>query len=44
MNDKIKLKICGITKETELPVINRIRPDYIGFVFAESKRKVGRER
>ncbi len=43
MNDKIKLKICGITKETELPVINRIRPDYIGFVFAESKRKVGRE-
>lgn len=40
MNDKIKLKICGITKETEIPIINKVKPDYIGFVFAESRRQI----
>ena len=40
MNDKIKLKICGITKETEIPIINKVKPDYIGFVFAKSRRQI----
>ena len=35
-----KVKICGIKTEEELDVVNRCRPHYIGFVFAESKRRV----
>lgn len=34
------VKICGITKEEEIRDVNELKPDYIGFVFAESKRKV----
>lgn len=34
------IKICGITKSQEIQDINEVKPDYIGFVFAESKRKV----
>lgn len=41
---KTKLKICGITREEEIPFINEVHPDYIGFVFAESKRKIDKER
>ena len=34
------IKICGITNLKEIQDINEVKPDYIGFVFAESKRKV----
>lgn len=34
------IKICGITKEEEIRDINELKPDYIGFVFTESKRQV----
>lgn len=34
------VKICGITKEMEIDALNKLQPEYIGFVFAESKRKV----
>lgn len=34
------IKICGITREEEIYEINELKPDYIGFVFANSKRKV----
>ena len=40
MKDKVKLKICGITKEEEIPIINKVKPDYVGFVFAKSKRQI----
>lgn len=40
MNDKVRLKICGITKEAEVPIINKVKPDYIGFVFAKSRRQI----
>lgn len=40
MKDKVKLKICGITRENEIPIINKVKPDYIGFVFAQSKRRI----
>jgi len=38
----MKLKICGITQETTLIGLNeqQLWPDYIGFVFAKSRRKV----
>ena len=37
------IKICGITTLEELDYINELKPDYTGFVFAESKRKVNIE-
>lgn len=35
-----KIKICGISKVQDIAIINRLKPDYIGFVFATSKRIV----
>lgn len=39
----MKIKICGLTDADEIDVINKLKPDYAGFVFAESKRKVTKE-
>ncbi|MEN8905869.1 MAG: phosphoribosylanthranilate isomerase [Clostridiales bacterium] len=36
----IKVKICGIKKIEEIKYLNNLLPDYVGFVFAESKRKI----
>ena len=36
----MKIKICGISREEDIEYINEARPDYAGFVFAESRRKV----
>ena len=36
----MKVKICGIFREQDIDYINEARPDYCGFVFAESKRQV----
>ncbi|WHH59598.1 phosphoribosylanthranilate isomerase [Petroclostridium sp. X23] len=36
----VKVKICGLTTKKDIDIINKYRPDYIGFVFAESRRKV----
>lgn len=35
-----KVKICGLTRMQDVEAVNRIEPDYAGFVFAESRRKV----
>lgn len=35
-----KIKICGISRLEDIVVINETKPDYIGFVFAKSPRKV----
>jgi phosphoribosylanthranilate isomerase len=35
-----KVKICGIRREEDIEYINQEKPDYIGFVFADSRRKV----
>lgn len=37
---KMDIKICGITHIDEIKFLNNLRPEYIGFVFAESKRKL----
>lgn len=40
-----KIKICGITRETEIDALNECRVDYAGFViFPDSKRYVTVER
>ena len=36
----IKVKICGLTRPCDIESVNIEKPDYIGFVFAESRRKV----
>ena len=36
----MKIKICGLFRECDIDYVNEALPDYAGFVFAESKRKV----
>ena len=39
-----KIKLCGLRREADIEAANELRPDYIGFVFAEkSRRAVDRE-
>lgn len=40
----VKVKICGITNEEEIDCLNELQPDYAGFVFAESRRKIDIEK
>ena len=36
-----KIKLCGLSRMEDIETVNAIKPDYIGFVFAEiSKRRV----
>ena len=39
-----KIKICGLRREEDIAFVNEYRPDFIGFVFAPSKRQVTREK
>ena len=36
----IKVKICGLKRKEDIKYINGIVPDYAGFIFAESRRKL----
>jgi phosphoribosylanthranilate isomerase len=36
----MKIKICGLFREQDIEYANEASPDYIGFVFAPSKRQV----
>jgi phosphoribosylanthranilate isomerase len=38
-----KIKICGLSRLVDIDMVNEARPDYIGFVFAKSKRQVTEE-
>ena len=37
------IKICGIRRPEDIIYVNEFKPDYIGFVFAESKRRITAE-
>ena len=39
----VKIKICGMRRAEDIEMANSYKPDYIGFVFAESPRKVSYE-
>ncbi len=39
----VKVKICGIRRMEDIEIVNRYNPDYIGFVFADSKRRVSHD-
>jgi phosphoribosylanthranilate isomerase len=35
-----KIKICGLSRVEDIKIVNRVLPDFIGFVFASSRRRV----
>ncbi len=35
-----RIKICGLTRAEDVRAVNRWKPDYAGFVFADTRRKV----
>jgi len=35
-----KVKICGLTRPEDITIVNYQNPDYIGFVFAKSRRQI----
>lgn len=36
----IKIKICGLKRVEDIEYVNELLPDYVGFVFAKSNRRV----
>jgi len=36
----VKTKICGLFRPQDIETVNLERPDFVGFVFAESRRRV----
>ncbi|MDF2987378.1 MAG: phosphoribosylanthranilate isomerase [Eubacterium sp.] len=38
-----KIKICGLSREQDIEYVNEALPDFIGFVFAKSRRQVRTE-
>jgi len=44
MKSEVRVKICGLWREEDIEVANKTKPDYVGFVFAKSKRQVSFER
>lgn len=34
-----KIKLCGLTRPCDIEAANRLRPEYIGFVFAKKSRR-----
>lgn len=39
----MKVKLCGMRRPEDISYVNEFCPDYVGFVFAESKRRVNME-
>ncbi len=40
----VKIKICGLSRAEDIAAANNAQPDYIGFVFAKSRRQVSPEK
>ncbi|MCQ2536426.1 MAG: bifunctional indole-3-glycerol-phosphate synthase TrpC/phosphoribosylanthranilate isomerase TrpF [Lachnospiraceae bacterium] len=38
--DGTRVKICGLRRLEDIDFVNAVKPDYIGFVFAKSKRQI----
>jgi len=39
-NPVSKVKICGLTRVEDVEAVNRVLPDFVGFVFAPSRRRL----
>lgn len=37
--NQIKIKLCGLTRPSDIEVANLLHPDYVGFVFAKKSRR-----
>jgi phosphoribosylanthranilate isomerase len=44
MEPGMKIKICGLFRDEDIGSVNEVGPDFIGFVFARSKRQVTAEK
>lgn len=40
----VKIKICGLSRPVDIQAVNEVLPDYIGFVFAKSRRQISEDR
>lgn len=40
----VKVKFCGLFREEDIKYVNELKPDYIGFVFANSRRQVTKDK
>jgi len=40
---EVMIKICGLRRDEDVVAVNNALPDYVGFVFTESKRQIGTE-
>lgn len=38
-----RIKICGLKREEDIDYANMLKPDFVGFVFAKSKRQISLE-
>lgn len=38
--ERVKLKLCGLTRQEDIVYANCYQPDYVGFVFAFSRRQI----
>ena len=36
-----KIKLCGMMKPCDIEYANRVKPDLVGFIFANTRRKIG---
>ncbi|MFZ2317988.1 MAG: phosphoribosylanthranilate isomerase, partial [Trichococcus flocculiformis] len=39
----VKVKICGLKRVEDAEMLNELRPDFAGFIFAPSKRQISLE-
>lgn len=44
MVTKVEIKICGLTTVEDIEKVNKLELDYVGFIFAPSKRQVTPEK
>ena len=42
-HNRIRVKICGLMTEEDCAIVNRFRPDYAGFVFADTRHRISDE-
>ena len=36
----VKIKICGLRRREDIEAVNEVLPEYVGFVFAQSRRQI----
>ena len=40
MEEQTRIKICGLTRLEDIDAVNELKPEYVGFVFAKSRRQI----